>query len=442
MSEQILVVDDEEGVRTFIAEAIEAKGRNIVQAADGLEAWAMLEKRHFHLLITDLKMPRMDGMELLLKAKEADPDLEVIVLTAHGTVENAVSAMRAGAFEYLTKPLSGPDELRLIVGRALEQRRLKASVARAEQVQPRHELLAFDPAMKKVVSQLTKVAQTSATVLLLGESGTGKEVAARAVHKMSQRAHGPFVAVNCAAMSPQLIESEILGHERGAFTGATELRRGRFELADGGTLFLDEVAELPAELQSKLLRVLQEKSFERVGGAKTIHVDVRFVAATNRQLEQEMAAGRFREDLYHRLAVFPVHLPPLRERPGDILPLAHHLLEGIARQFGQKRLVLDEQAANLLQRHSWPGNVRELGNALERAAILADGETLTSEHFMLTSANEHRPNIVATGTTLRELERVAIQQALASCDGHRKKAAEALGIGLRTLYEKIKEYGL
>jgi two-component system response regulator FlrC len=305
-------------------------------------------------------------------------------------------------------------------------------------------MIAIDPAMQAVATQISKVAATDATVLLLGESGSGKEVAARAIHEGSHRAAGPFVAVNCAVLSENLIESEMFGHEKGAFTGAAGTRRGRFELADSGTLFLDEVAELKPSLQAKLLRVLEERAFERVGGTRTIEVDIRLVAATNRDLVREMEEGRLREDLYHRLAVFPIRLPPLRERPGDIVPLAEHLLVRIGLQLRRSNLSIDDGARQALLAHSWPGNVRELANVLERAAILADGPVITASLLGLVAraAPAGAGAALAQGGTLRDMEREAIRQALAATGGHRKKTAEQLGIGLRTLYEKLKEYGL
>jgi two-component system response regulator FlrC len=440
MTERVLVVDDEAGIRSFIGEVLEGEGLEVELAADGAEAAAILEQRTFHLMITDLKMPRKDGMELLGLARSAVPEMEVIVLTAHGTVDSAVDAMKLGAFDYLNKPLSGPDELRLVVQRALERRRLRDRAEPSAGTTGTDELIAVDPATREVVIRLEKVAPTGATVLLLGESGTGKEVAARAIHRLSARAAGPFVAVNCAAVSEQLVESEMFGHEKGAFTGATEQRRGRFELADGGTLLLDEVGELPPGLQAKLLRVLQEQSFERVGGTRAIQVDVRVIAATNRDLEQEMRDGRFREDLYHRLAVFPVRLPPLRERPRDIVPLAEHLLARIGRQLGRPSLALTDDARDKIATCSWPGNVRELGNALERAAILASGDVVTAEEIV--GDGLAAPQGPVLDGTLKQLERAAIERALEATGGHRKKAAERLGIGLRTLYDKLKEYDL
>jgi two-component system response regulator FlrC len=440
VTERILVVDDEEGIRSFIAEALEGEGYAVTCAADGREAEALLSRDSFHLMLTDLRMPGLDGMELLRRAREAVPEMEAVVLTAHGSVDTAVEAMRLGAFDYLTKPLSGPGELRLLVSRALERRRMRDAAARAAEPAGGEELVAKDPAMRAVLAHLDKVAPTPATVLLTGESGTGKEVAARRIHARSPRAAGPFVAVNCAAVSEQLVESEMFGHEQGAFTGATGQRRGRFELADGGTLFLDEIGELPAGLQAKLLRVLQEQRFERVGGTRTIAVDVRVIAATNRDLEAELRAGRFREDLFHRLAVFPVRLPPLRERPGDIEPLARHLLSGIARQLGRPGLRLESDALAVLRTRPWPGNVRELRNALERAAILADGELVTAGDLVPgPAAGAVEP---AFDGTLKDLEREAIRRALAATGGHRRQAAGRLGIGLRTLYDKLKEYDI
>jgi two-component system response regulator FlrC len=440
MAERALVVDDEAGIRSFIGQVLEGEGIRVELAADGKRAAELLERQAFHLLITDIKMPRMDGMALLRLARATVPEMEVIVLTAHGTVDTAVEAMKLGAFDYLSKPLSGPDELRLVVQRARERRRLRdRAQPRAERVGA-EEMIAVDPASREMLARLEKVAPTGATVLLLGESGTGKELAARAIHRASPRAGGPFVAVNCAAVSEQLVESEMFGHEKGAFTGASERRRGRFELADGGTLFLDEVGELPPGLQAKLLRVLQEQSFERVGGSRTIEVDVRVVAATNRDLRQGMLDGRFREDLYHRLAVFPVRLPPLRERPGDIVPLAEHLLARAARQLGRPSLTLSEDARQKIAACPWPGNVRELGNALERAAILTGGDVVSAADIVADAAAA--PAAPALDGTLKELEREAIKRALAATGGHRKQAAERLGIGLRTLYDKLKEYGL
>jgi two-component system response regulator FlrC len=444
MMERALVVDDEEGIRTFIGEVLEGEGLRVTLAADGESAARLLDRESFHLMITDLKMPGLDGMSLLRKARAESPETEVVVLTAHGTVAGAVEAMKLGAFDYLDKPLSGPDELRLVAGRAIERRHLREDAQRLrtpEDGQP--VIVAQDRVMQVVMGQMRKVAATDATVLLLGESGTGKEVLAHALHRESRRAERPFVAFNCAAISDALLESEMFGHEKGAFTGAVSNHRGRFELADGGTLFLDEVSELKPQLQAKLLRVLQERRFERVGGTRTIEVDVRIVAATNSDLTEAMRAGRFREDLYHRLAVFPIRIPPLRERLADILPLADTLLARIARQLGRPFLTLDDAARARLTSYAWPGNVRELGNVLERAAILAEGTEIGAELILtgpLVSASQGSRS--AAVEKLEDMEKDAIRRMLALTGGNRKQSAARLGIGLRTLYDKLKVYDL
>lgn len=444
---RILVVDDEEDIRSFLADALHAEGHDVAEAPDGEEAWSRLRAEGFHLVLTDLRMPRMDGMELLRRLRQTQPEVEVIVLTAHGSVDSAVEAMKLGAFEYLQKPISGPAELRLVVSRALERRSL--ADAREEGVRSRERegfrLSYGAPAMTTVEDALRKVAKTTSTVLLQGESGTGKEVAARAIHAWSPRRDGPFVAVNCAALPESLLESELFGHEKGAFTGAVDRRRGRVELADGGTFFLDEIGELKPDLQAALLRVLETRSFERVGGSQTIRVDVRWIAATNRDLRAMIAEARFRDDLYHRLSVFPIHLPPLRERRDDILPLAETLLPAIARRIGVAEPQLTPEAARHLATATWPGNVRELANALERAVILADGAPIEPAHLTAGDAATRPSDGTTDGVTdgtLADLERAAIVRALQRWDGNRKQAAEALGIGLRTLYDKLKRYAI
>ena len=440
----ILVVDDEEGIREYLADALEDEGRTIVQAADGVEALGHLATQSFEVMITDLRMPgALDGIDLLRKARAESPEMEVIVLTAHGSVDSAVEAMKLGAFDYLQKPVGSPAELRLLVGRALERRRLLALRDQSRREREAIPPLTFgDPVMVPVVKSIEKVAPTNATVLLLGESGTGKEIAARTLHHLSPRRDAAFVPVNCAAISETLMESEIFGHEAGAFTGATGSRRGRLELADGGTLFLDEIGEMKLELQSKLLRVLQEQRFERVGGTKTIQVDVRWIAASNRNLEAMVREGSFREDLFHRLAVFPVTLPPLRERKEDLLPLAESLLVRICGELGRPPLRLDDSVGAVFRRAPWSGNVRELANVLERAAILAEGERLGAEDLSLSLVGGRADPSHQPPRTMAEMEEAAIREALEVAGGHRKKAAEALGIGERTLYDKLKQYGI
>jgi two-component system, NtrC family, response regulator AtoC len=442
---RILVVDDEEGLRDFIIEALERDGHRAVGAENGQAALGALGRQSYDLMITDLRMPGpTDGMTLLRRARSDAPEMEVVVLTAYGTIESAVEAMRLGAFDYLQKPIGSPTQLRLIVARALEHRSLLALKDRSVREAPALPPLTYgDPEMEPVVARLRKVAATDTTVLLLGESGTGKEVAARTIHALSARSAGPFVAVSCAAVAETIIESELFGHEKGAFTGATAAKRGRVELADGGTLFLDEIAELKPELQTKLLRVVQERQFERVGGTRTLAADVRWIAATNRELESMLLAGTFREDLYHRLAVFPVRLPPLRDRRGDLVPLAKVLLARIGNQLNRPGLHLDEDGVAWIAKADWPGNVRELANALERAAILADGDLISADH-LVPDRQATAPAFDPVGTIrpIAQIERDAIRQALAASDGNRRVAAERLGIGLRTLYEKLKRHRL
>ncbi|MBN2715870.1 MAG: sigma-54-dependent Fis family transcriptional regulator [Deltaproteobacteria bacterium] len=440
MSIRILTVDDREGIRAFIKDVLESDGYGVDVATDGKDALLQLTKAEYSLMITDLRMPRMDGMALLKESRTRYPNMPVIVLTAHGTIHNAVDAMKMGAVDYLTKPLESPAVLRDIVRSHLPNPGLTAAAARVD----KDALVATSKSMVSVLAMLDKVAPTDATVLLTGQSGTGKEVAAARIHAKSNRAGQPFVAVNCAAISPSLMESEMFGHERGAFTGATEQKPGRFELAHNGTLFLDEVGELPLEMQAKLLRVLQEQKFERVGGNASIEVNVRIVAATNRDLQQEIANGAFREDLYHRVSVFPVHLPPLKDRKEDILPLTRHFLVGISKK--QNRLLtLTRDAENALLSHHWPGNIRELSNTIERAAILCTPPRIDAADLVFATQTKSSAPSAHGGTeavSLKDMEKEAILNALKDTDGHRKNAARKLGISLRSLYNKLKEYGI
>ena len=441
---RVLVADDEEGVRTFLAESLERDGHEVTQVSDGAAAVRAAREEPFDVVLTDLRMPGTDGMTVVRTVRTEQPDVEVIVITAFGDVVTAVEAMKLGAFDYLEKPLSGPAAVRALVAGALE-RRVKLAAPPPAEVATSVKLTFGAPAMIPIVEALGRVAKTGATVLLQGESGTGKEVAARLIHETSPRAQKPFIAINCAVLTEQLLESELFGHEKGSFTGAHAQRRGRIELADGGTFFLDEVGELKPTLQAKLLRVLEERSFERLGGSASVKVDVRWVAATNRDLRAMAHEGTWREDLYHRLAVFPIRLPPLRERREDIVPLAKSLIARLSAAAGRSPPPhLDDDVVARLRSEPWPGNVRELRNVLERAMILADGPVIRQEHLWIEarSAPTDAPAGGSGEASLAELERQTILRTLTSVGGNRRLAATKLGIGLRTLYEKLKRYDL
>jgi two-component system, NtrC family, response regulator AtoC len=436
--ETILVIDDDPGFRKLLETILVKEGYRVETGDSVAEALRRGAAREFDLVITDLKLPDGDGLAVLRWWTEHAAETPVIMITAYGTVASAVEAMKQGAVDYIGKPLSSPDELRLLVRRTFDQRRIadRYELLR-EQEESRfscESLVADDPKMVRILEMLRRVAPTHATVLLAGESGTGKEVIARCIHRNSQRSQSVFVPVNCAALSPALIESELFGHEKGAFTGAVGQHLGRFERAHGGTLFLDEIGELDGNLQAKLLRVLQEKTFERVGGTRQITVDVRVIAATNRNLQKAVSEGKFREDLYYRLSTFPIELPPLRERSGDIVKLAHFFLAKAARNLAKPPLTLTPEAEHVLQTYAWPGNIRELENTMERLAILCDG-VVEPDDLPITSTGPARPVL------FREIERKAIEDALRANNGSRTKTARQLGISLRTLQYRLKEYG-
>jgi len=438
----ILVVDDEPAQRQLVSAAL-GKNYQVTAAASGQEAQELLSSRSFDLVITDERMPGMSGLDLVRWIREHDPAPSIIVLTAYGSVETAVEAMKLGADEYLTKPLKSPEELRLVVQRTIRQRMLQnLGIVHAEESEGLFppDIIAESEAMKQVLALALQVAVQPTTVLLTGESGTGKEVVARLIHRRSPRRENPFVAVNCAALHETLLESELFGHEKGAFTGATQSRPGRFELAHGGTIFLDEVAEMSIGLQAKLLRVLQEREFERVGGNRTIHVDVRVVAATNQDLQATLAEKSFREDLFYRLNVFPIHLEPLRRRHEDIKPLAYSFARKLSARMGRGFKSLSPEAERILLRHDWPGNVRELQNAMERALIVAGSEVVQAQDLPFQA--ELRSSSTARGKTLADLEKNAILEALAQNRGERRLTAEQLGVSLRKLQYRLKEYGL
>jgi len=437
--EQILVVDDDPGFRKLLETILVGEGYQVTTAETVAQAIQACERKQFHVIVSDLKLPDGDGLAVLRWSKEHTPEIPVIMITGFGTVASAVEAMKLGAADYLGKPLSSPDELRVLVRKALEQR-LSANereLLREEQDERFScgAVIAGDQSMIKVMNLTRKVAPTSATVLITGESGTGKEIIARCIHNNSPRATRAFVPVNCAALSPTLIESELFGHEKGSFTGAAGQHIGRFERAHGGTLFLDEIGEIDASLQAKLLRVLQEKSFERVGGTRQISVDVRVIAATNRDLNRSVAEGRFREDLYYRLNLFPIEMPPLRERGSDVIKLARFFLARACKSMSRPALRLTPEAERVLVGYNWPGNVRELENTMERMAILCD-DAVEPGDLPITASGATRPVL------FKDIERQAIEDALRANDGSRTKAAQQLGISLRTLQYRLKEYGI
>ncbi len=459
----ILIVEDKDSLRAMLRLALEAQGHTVVEARDQAEAEAALRGDRPSVVLSDLRLPVGDGFGVLRAAKELDTDLPVIVMTAFGSIQDAVSAMKEGALDFLAKPVD-PDHLLLLVERALGQRRLATEniLLKDELAQRRGapQIVGDDPKLKQVSMALHRAAGTDATVLLEGESGTGKELFARALHVLSPRADGPFVAINCAAIPETLLETELFGHEKGAFTGAAARKPGKFELAHRGTLFLDEIGDLPFSLQAKILRALEEKRFERVGGTVPLHVDVRIVAATNRHLKAAVAARQFREDLYFRLSVFPITIPPLRERPEDIVTLARHFIDRFCRDLKKKPLVLSPAAEQELRAYAWPGNVRELQNCIERAAILCEGDTILGHHLNLSFVAFAPPAAAAdaadpwstidwsgslndvTRRVMAEVERRKIEAVLKEAAGNKGRAAELLQVSYKTLTAKLKDYGL
>jgi DNA-binding NtrC family response regulator len=443
---RILVVDDEVNARTALAELLRDEGYEVETAADAFKALGKLESFAPDVVLSDLKMPGMDGIELVRKIQAMEDAPSVVVMTAFGAVQSAVDAMRAGAAEYLTKPLNF-DELLVVLTRVFDHQRLRSEARRMRQRLServaRQNIVGASPPMQRVFEVIEQVAPSKATVLLTGESGTGKELVAAAIHERSSRAQGPFVKLHCAALAESLLESELFGHERGAFTGAVARRDGRFLMADGGTLFLDEIGEITPSLQVKLLRFLQEHEFERVGGDQTIRVDVRIIAATNRDLREEVARGRFREDLYYRLNVVNVELPPLRDRKADVPSLSRFFLDRFAKENGKNIEGFSPETVELLLAHEWPGNVRELENAIERAVVMATGAIV--EPRQLPPAV--RPAVKASsslppvpGSTLADLEKYAILETLSSVGGSTSKAADILGISVRTIQYRLHQY--
>ena len=450
-SEKILIVDDEEGVRKLLGRILGKNGYDTVSAPSAEEALRLVEADQFDLVITDIKMPGMDGLQLLQELKAFNPGLPIIVITAYGTVESAVQALRAGAYDYITKPFEN-DEIRLTVAKTFERERLLAENRYLhDELEGRYSfsgIVGQSEEMQRVFDMASSVAVSNANVLITGESGTGKELIARSIHYNSNRKEKPFIVLNCAALPENLIESELFGHEKGAFTGAINAKKGRFELAHEGTLFIDEVGEMTPSSQVKLLRVIQEQEFERVGGSRTISCDVRIVAATNKDLEQAVKEGDFRDDLYYRLNVVNIDMPPLRKRREDIESLARHFLQKFAAETGKKIDDISPRALSCLLAYEWPGNVRELQNVMERAVVLARGESVTPHDFPQNLQGDAQicvdiPDRDGNLTELLEdLERQLILQTLRRHDNSQTKAASALGIKRTTLRYKMEKYDL
>ncbi len=452
----ILLVEDKDSLRRVLRLTLEQAGYSVTEAEDARRGAQEISRVPHRIVLTDLRMPHGSGLDVLRAARAADPDIPVIVMTAFGSIDEAVQAMKDGAHDFLQKPVDS-NHLLLIVERALEQARLRTeNILLREEWSRRYgfpRIIGESDVIKRAVSDTQRVAQTEATVLQLGESGTGKELFARAVHHLSPRRSGAFVAINCAAIPETLIENELFGHERGAFTGASDRRQGKFELASGGTVFLDEIGELPLGVQGKLLRVIEEKMVDRIGGRAPVPVDVRVVAATNRDLRADVESGEFRRDLFFRLAVFPVEIPPLRERGDDVLTLAHHFAAQLGKELRGREATLTEASLMALKAHTWPGNVRELENAIERACILADGSKLEPHdlgiHASIVTEPEALAQIDMSGTLTEVAERAQrfiesrkIRAALEAHAGNKTRAAETLGVSYKTLLTKIKDYEL
>lgn len=446
MTFTILVADDEKNIREGLQAALELDGYRVVLAADGLEAWKRYQKGDIDLVISDLRMPSMSGEELIKRISGETPGIPVIVLTGHGTVENAVEAMRNGAWDFLTKPLN-LDRLSLLVKRALSNRELALQNSRLQEDLSRQKdfesIIGTSGPMRRVFDMIRQVAPTKASVLITGESGVGKELIADAIHAASPRHDKPLVKVHCAALAATLLESELFGHEKGSFTGATGRKRGRFELAHLGTLFLDEIGEIDQNVQIKILRVLQEKKFERVGGEETVETDVRIVAATNRDLKAEIEKGNFREDLFYRLNVVNIHVPPLRERKEDIPLLVSAFLKEFAHENGKAIEGLDQRCRSALYRYDWPGNVRELRNCMESAVVMCKGTLLSVDDLPPTvrAGGEENWIRIPVGTSLAEAEKQIINETLSAFKMNKTRTAEVLEIGRKTLHRKLVEYG-
>jgi two-component system, NtrC family, nitrogen regulation response regulator NtrX len=456
MRETILVVDDEAGVRASLDGVLSDEGYSVHAVESGEQALAALEQRRFDLVLLDVWLPGMDGLEVLGRIRDTDGDLPVVVISGHGTIETAVKAVRLGARDFVEKPLSLEKTL-LAVKNALRQRRLETEVSvLKQQLHERYVMVGDSPAMRRLRAEIAQAAPSNGRAFIFGENGTGKELVARAMHVQSRRSAGPFVEVNCAAIPEELIESELFGHTKGAFTGALAARKGKFELADGGTLFLDEIADMSLKTQAKVLRALQEQRIEPVGGAGSIEVDVRVIAATNKNLEGEIRTGRFREDLYFRLNVIPFHVPPLRDRREDVPLLARHFMEVLSAEHGRRPRVIAPEALETLAQLPWPGNVRELRNIIERLVIMTPGERIEVHHLpaslletapssaagRASSGLEEPPELGTLSAAREDFEKRYILKKYRECAGNMSRTAEALGVERSNLYRKMKSFGL
>ncbi|NLK45751.1 MAG: sigma-54-dependent Fis family transcriptional regulator [Treponema sp.] len=445
MKFNILIIDDEKNIREGLAAALEMDGYNVVLASDGETGLNLVGRGDIDLVITDLRMPGISGEEVLSKVTSESPGLPVIVLTGHGTIDTAVDAMRAGAYDFLTKPLN-LDRLSLIVKRALQTRELSLQHRQLKEELDTNKtfesIIGKSAEMQKIFEMVRRVSSSKASVLITGESGVGKELIANAIHNLSPRKDNPLIKVHCAALSETLLESELFGHEKGAFTGAVARKRGRFELAHGGTIFLDEIGEIDQNVQIKILRVLQDKRFERVGGEETVETDVRVITATNRDLEKEIVEGRFREDLYYRLNVVHIHVPPLRERKDDIPLMVSSFIKEFAKENGKNITSIDSQARAALYKYDWPGNIRQLRNSIESAVVMCVGDILTLDDFPPTISQHSSQDIVQipAGLTLDAAEKIYINETLAANSGNKSKTADVLAIGRKTLHRKLAEY--
>jgi two-component system response regulator AtoC len=445
ISYRILIVDDEKSQRDMLAGFLEKEGYSIATAESGFEAIELCENKYFEVALIDLKMPRMDGIELLQKLKEMNPEIQAIMITAHGSVETAVEAMKLGAYHYVNKPVN-LDELKLNIRKALENYHLLAeNKYLKEELEEKYkdvQIIGESKAIKEVLSTVSRVAKSKSMVLIRGESGTGKELVARAIHALSDRAEGRFIPVSCAALPETLLESELFGHEKGAFTGAIKRREGRFELADGGTLFLDEIGDIPLETQVKLLRATEFQEFERLGGKETLKVDVRIISATNQDLEKKISEGTFREDLYYRLNVISIFIPPLRERKEDLMLLVDHFIKKANQKCGKSITGITTRVKDIILDYDWPGNVRELENVIERGVVLSRTDVIDETDLPYFGLIKSKEIIPSTNLTLKDMEKNHILSTLKMTDWNLGKTADILGIHRNTLRLKMKEYGI